>query len=485
MALLSKTEVKACEYKLEIEVSAVDFDAAVAKVFAKKSKTIQVPGWRKGKAPRKIIENMYGKGVFYEDAINEIAPEAIEAAVKEAGLEQVAPGKDFDVTEIGEDGLKFSVVITTKPDVAIGEYKGLSAARPDETASADDVNKEIDTMRERNSRMVEVSRKSKKGDTATFDFEGFVDDVAFEGGKAENYELELGSNQFIPGFEEQMIGKGVGDEFDVNVKFPEEYHAENLKGKDAIFKIKLHGLKTKELPALDDEFAKDVSTFDTLEELKADTKKNIEERLKKTADNAVDKELTDKLKDILTVELPDAMIDVRVNQNMQNFAQRLQMQGMNMDDYMKHTGMTAEKMMEEFRPMAIDEVKLRLALEKIAELEKIEISADEINAEYEHLAEAYKTDVEKIKAAIDEDEVKSDMVVGKAMELVRENAKIGAVKAPAAKKPATAAKPVAAKSTAAKKPAATTAKKPAASAAKKPTAKSTAAKTKTAEKKSD
>lgn len=461
MALISKNEVKACEYKLEIEVSAADFEAAVAKVFAKKGKTIQLPGWRKGKAPRKMVENMYGKGVFYEDAVNDIAPEAIEQAAKEAELEQVAPAKDFDVTEIGEQGLKFNVIITTKPDVTLGEYKGLTAARPADEATDDDINKELDTMRERNSRMVEVSRKSKKGDTATFDFEGFVGDEAFEGGKAENYDLELGSNQFIPGFEEQMIGKSIGDEFDVNVKFPEEYHAENLKGKDAIFKIKLHGLKTKELPVLDDEFVKDVSTFDTLDELKADTKAKIDERLKKTADNAVDKELTDGLKEILTAEIPDAMVDVRVNQNLQNFAHRLQSQGMNIDDYMKHTGQTVEKMMNEFKPMAIEEIQLRLALEKIAELEKIEVSTDEMNEEYERLATAYQTDVEKIKSAIDEEEVKADMLVGKAMQLVRDNAKIGAPKAES--KPKSTAAKAPAKSTTTKKPAAksTTTKKPA------------------------
>lgn len=425
MSLKSATVKETNRVELEVEVDAASFEAAVSKAYKKNIGKMNVPGFRKGKAPRSLVEKIYGSGVFYEDAVNALYPEALDAAIQESGYEYVEDKIDLDVESVGKEGLAFKAVITVKPEVELGEYKGLKATKKNQPVTDEDMENELKKVQERGARLVAVEdRPAQDGDTVTFDFEGFVDGEPFEGGKAENYTLVLGSGQFIPGFEEQIVGKSFDEEFDVNVTFPEDYHAENLKGKPAVFKCKLHEIQVKELPELNDDLAKDTSDFDTLEELKADIKAKLEHEREHAAQDAVENQLIDGLLEGFKAEVPEAMYTHRVDDSVRDFDYRLQSQGLNLQMYMQYTGMDMDAFRAGFREQAEKQVKLRLALEKIVKLENIEPSEEEIEAEYAKYADQYKMDVERVKKLIPAKELAKDLAVGKAMELVKDSAVI-------------------------------------------------------------
>lgn len=423
MSLKACKNVATNRYELDITIDKESFQNAIWQAYKRKVKNMNVPGFRKGKAPLSIIEKYYGESVFYEDALNILYPEAVESAVEESGLEMIEDKIDFDLKSIDKNsGVEFTITITTKPEVTIKNYKGLTAERVKVEVTDEEVEAEINRMAERNARMVTVEdRPAEKGDIAVIDFEGFVDGEAFEGGKAESYSLALGSGQFIPGFEDQIAGHNTGDEFDVNVTFPDE---EALAGKPAVFKVKLHEIKKRELPQIDDEFAKDVSEFDTLEDLKKDIKDKLFEHKSKHAENEVENQLIDQLIENMEAEIPEAMFANRVKVSLQDFDYRLQMQGMNLQTYMQYAGMSQEDMEKSFRSQAERQVKVRLALEKIAELENLKPSEEEIAAEYETLAKNYNLDVERVKASIPESELVKDLAVGKAIDFVKSHADI-------------------------------------------------------------
>ena len=426
MSLKETNKIETNRYQLEIVIDGEKFREAIKEAYRKNGKKINVPGFRKGKAPLHIIETYYGAEVFYEDALNLLYSDVVEEAINESGLKVIDDKMDFDLVSISkEDGVDFKVSVTTYPEIELTEYKGLKAERPLVKVDAAEVNAEVKAMAERNARMVSVEdRAAKKGDTVVIDFEGFVDGVAFDGGKAEGHSLELGSGQFIPGFEDQIIGKNINDEFDINVTFPEEYGAKELAGKPAVFKIKLHEIKVRELPAVDDEFAKDVSEFDTLKELKADIKKKALERKKKAAEEAVENILVQQIVDGIKGEIPEAMFTNRLNQSVEEFAYRLQSQGMSLDLYLQYTGSTIDQFRDTFRPQAEMQVKYRLALEKIVELEGIKADEKALEEEYAKLAESYGMEVDKVKAVIPASEIEKDVAVGKAIDFVKENAVI-------------------------------------------------------------
>ena len=424
MSLKSTNKVDTNRVELEVAVSPEDFEVAVNKAYKKNIKRMNVPGFRKGKAPRHLVEKMYGTGVFYEDAVNDLYPKALDEAVNESGYEYVEDKIDLDVVTVGKDeGLVFKAVITVKPEVEVGEYKGLKADKKVEEVTEENVDDEIKKLQDRNSRLVAVEgRAAENGDTVTFDFEGFVDGEPFEGGKAENYTLTLGSGQFIPGFEDQIVGKNTDDEFEVNVTFPEDYHAEALAGKPAVFRCKLHEIKARELPELNDDFAKDASEFATLDELKADLKEKLQHRREHEAEDAFESQLVDQLINGLKAEIPEAMFERRVDDSVREFANRLQAQGLTLDMYLQYTGMEMDAFRKGFREQAEKQVKLRLALEKIASLENIVPTEEELEAEYAKMAEQYKMDVDRIKAFVPAKELSKDLAVGKAMDLVKETA---------------------------------------------------------------
>lgn len=426
MTLKSTNKIETNRHQLEIVIDGEQFREAIKTAYRKEGKKINVPGFRKGKAPLHIIETYYGSEVFFEDALNLLYSDAVEAAIAESGLKVIDDKMDFELVSISkEDGVDFKVSVTTYPEIELEQYKGLKAERPLTKVDAAEVNAEVKSIQERNARMISVEdRAAKKGDTVVIDFEGFTDGVAFDGGKAEGHSLELGSGQFIPGFEDQIICKNIDDEFDVNVTFPEEYGAKELAGKPAVFKVKLHEIKVRELPAADDEFAKDVSEFDTLKEFKADLKKKAIERKKKAAEEAVENILVQQIVDGIKGEIPEAMFTNRLNQSVEEFNYRLQSQGMNLDMYLQYTGSTIEQFRDTFRPQAEMQVKYRLALEKIVELENIKADEAEIDAEYAKLAESYGVEVDKVKAVIPSSEVEKDVAVGKAIDFVKANAEI-------------------------------------------------------------
>ena len=473
------TKKETNRYELVISVDAETFVEAIKKAYKQNGKKINVPGFRKGKAPMSIIEKYYGESVFYEDALNIIYPDAVDAAIAESKLEFVDDKIDFDLVSIDrKTGVEFKIVITVKPEVEIKGYKGLKAEKVKTVVTAKEIDAEIAAIADRNSRMVTVERAAANGDTAVIDYDGYVDDKAFEGGKGESYSLVLGSKSFIPGFEDQIVGHNGGDEFDVNVTFPEDYHAKELAGKAAVFKVKLHEVKVKELPNIDDEFAKDVSEFDTLAEYKADLKAKAIERKNNQADAEVESSLVEQLIGLVKAEIPQAMFENRAKQSVEEFAYRLQSQGIDLSTYLKYMGGSIDDFKNTFMPQAENQVKIRLALEKIAELDKLEPTAEDIAAEFEKLAKAYNMEVDQVKAAVPETELVKDLAVSKAMNFVKENAVITEVdkKTEAAKKPAAkkTTGEAAEKKPAAKKP---TAKKTAGEAAeKKPAAKKTAAK---------
>lgn len=426
MNLKSSKKLETNRYELEIEISKEDFSKAVDKAYRKNIKKISIPGFRRGKAPRAFVEKYYGENIFYEDAINSIYPEAVEEAVKEAKLEVINDKVDFDIVEIGKDkGLTFKVALTVKPEVNIQNYKGIEIKAKSVEVTEEEISKELEKQRERNARFIEVTdRAAKDGDIVVIDFKGSVDGVAFDGGEGTNHSLKLGSKQFIEGFEEQIVGHKKDEDFSINVKFPEDYGAKDLAGKDAVFEIKLHEIKEKELPELDDEFVKDISEFDTLKEYKEDVKAKLLESKETESKNDIDNQIIDKVNGLLEAEIPEAMFENKVNEDINDFARRLQSQGLDMKTYMQYTGLDNEKFKKEFRPMAERQVKLRLALEKISELERLEPTAQEIENKYKEYAENYKMDVEKIRTFIPEKDIKMDLSCEKAIDFLRENTKI-------------------------------------------------------------
>lgn len=428
----NKTETNT--YTLEVSISGEDFKAAIVKAYNKQKGKIAIPGFRKGKAPLTVIERYYGKGVFYEDALDILYPEVVGEAIQESGIEAVAAPYDVDVSKIDETGVEMSMKVTVKPEVEIGEYKGLTAVKADATVSAAEVKKKLEEMQERNARLVTVEgRAVAKDDIAVIDFEGFVDGVAFDGGKGEGFELTIGSGQFIPGFEDQIIGHNAGEEFDVNVTFPEAYTPE-LAGKDATFKVKVNEIKVKELPELDDEFAKDVSEdADTLAALKKSIKADLTESKKAQADRDFESALLEQLASNVQGEIPEVMYDNKVEDEINNFSQRLAQQGLNLDGYLQYTGMDMGKLKESFREGAEKQVKLMLAVEKIVKLEGLEASDEEVEAKYAEMAEMYRMEVEQIKSFVPAADIKTDIVNGKAVQVVVDAAVAQAPEKPAKK----------------------------------------------------
>lgn len=440
MGLNHSTKIETNQYELEVSVGKEKFAAAVDKAFKKNIGKIAVPGFRKGKAPRSIVEKMYGEGVFYEDAINILYPEEYDAAVKEAGIEPVDRA-DVEIVSVDKDGFTFKAKVTVKPEVEVGNYKGISVEKTIPVVADSEVDAEVARVQERNARIITVEdRAAQLQDTVIIDFDGSVDGVPFEGGKAEGYSLELGSGQFIPGFEDQVVGHKTGEEFDISVHFPADYGATELADKDAVFKINLHEIKAKELAELDDEFAKDVSEFDTLADYKADIKKHLQEKKDKTASDDVENKLIDAVIADLKAEIPEVMFERSVDNMVTDFDYRLQSQGLNLKTYLQYTGMEMDSFRKTFREEGERRVKVRLALEKIASLENLEASDEDYENELKKLAEQYGVEVDKVKNAFPEDEVKKDIVVNKAIDVVRDNAVITEVTAKAEDEPQPKAK---------------------------------------------
>ena len=433
MSLIKKELTEKSGFVIEFSVSKEVYDKAEMEAYRKNVKSINVPGFRKGKAPKAIIERMYGKGIWFEDAINACIPEAFEEAVKEAELNIVGQ-PTFDVVSTdGDIVLKAEGFV--KPTVEIKDYKGIKVEKNAVAVTDADVDAEVEATRKRNARTIEVTdRASAMGDIANIDYEGFVDGVAFDGGKGEGHDLKLGSGSFIPGFEEQVAGHNVGEEFDVNVTFPTEYHASELAGKAATFKTKLNSLKFEELPELDDEFAKDVSEFDTLAEYKADVKAKIEKRNEDRAESEIGNALALALVEKLEGEIPAPMFEAETENMVRDYDTRLRQNGLDLNTYFKYTGLTLETLREQMRPQAEQQVKVRLALEKIAELEALTVTNEELEAEYANISSAYNVPLEDVKRMILAEDLKADILVGHAMKFVRENAKVGKAKKAAAKK---------------------------------------------------
>ena len=437
MSLIKKELTEKSGFVIEFSVSKEVYEKAEMEAYRKNVKTINVPGFRKGKAPKAIIERMYGKGVWFEDAINACIPEAFEEAVREAELNIVGqPTFDIVSTE-GDIVLKAEGFV--KPVVEIKDYKGIKVEKNVEAVTDEAVDAEIEATRKRNARTVEVTdRAAAMGDIANIDYEGFVDGVAFDGGKGEGHDLKLGSGSFIPGFEEQVAGHTVGEEFDVNVTFPTEYHASELAGKAATFKTKINTIKFEELPELDDEFVKDVSEFDTLAEYKADVKAKMEKRNDDRAESELGNTLALALAEKLEGEIPEVMYEAEVENMVRDYDSRLRQNGLDLNTYFKFTGLTLETLREQMRPQAEQQIKVRLALEKIASLENLAVTDEELEAEYTNISNAYNVPLEEVKKMILADDLKADVLVGHAMKLVRDNAKIGKAKKATAKKAAKA-----------------------------------------------
>ena len=413
--------------KLTIEVAAEDLEKAMQNAYQKAKGRISIPGFRKGKAPRKMIEQMYGKGIFLEDAVNALIPEHYSKALAECDLEIVSqPTIDITQAEPGK-ALIFTAEVATKPEVTLGDYKGVEVPKTEINVTDEDVDAEIKKEQEKNSRTINVEdRGAQLQDVVTIDFEGSVDGVPFDGGQATEYPLTLGSNTFIPGFEDQLVGAKVGDDVDVKVTFPEEYQAKELAGKEAIFKCAVKKIEAKELPELDDDFAKDVSEFDTLAEYKEHVKTNLEERKVNEAKRAKEDAAVDKAIENAQMDLPDAMVETQCQQMLDDFSRRMQSQGLSMDQYFQFTGMTAEKMMEDMKPQAVKRIQTRLVLEKIAEVENIQPTEEEVNEEISKMAETYKMEADKLKELLGEreiEQIKKDMAVQKAVSLVADAAK--------------------------------------------------------------
>lgn len=413
--------------KLTIEASAEELEKAIEKAYQKQKSQISIPGFRKGKVPRQMVEKMYGKEVFYEDAANALIPDAYDKALEECE-EDIVSSPKIEVTQI-EAGKPFifTATVALKPEVKLGKYKGVKVDKIDTEVTEEEINAEIDRERENNARNITVEdRPVKDGDITTLDFEGFVDGVAFEGGKGENYPLTIGSGAFIPGFEEQLVGAEIGKEVEVKVTFPEDYQAENLKGKDAVFKCTIKEIKEKQLPELDDEFASEVSEFETLAEYKEDVKKNLEEKKAKDAKNAKEDAAIKAAVEASEMEIPEAMLETQQRQMVDEFAQRITMQGLSMEQYFQFTGTNYQQMVEQVKPQAEERIKSRLVLEAIAKAENIEVTEEDYAKELETMADVYQMEVDKVKELMGEREKKNimqDLAVRKAAEFVTENAK--------------------------------------------------------------
>ncbi len=424
MNLISCEKLEKSMVELQFSIDAETFKAAVNNAFKREGKKYAIPGFRKGKAPRHMIEKMYGSDIFHYDAVNDLFPEAYEAAVKEAKIDVVGR-PDPEVVSMSEaDGVVLKVKVAVKPEVELGEYAGLTVTKEAKTVNEADVDAEVKRMQDRNGRLLTREGAAENGDTVDIDFEGFVDGKAFEGGKAEHYSLVLGSGSFIPGFEDQVVGHSAGEEFDVNVKFPEEYGAAELAGKDATFKIKLHEVKYKELPALDDDFAKDVSEYDTLDELKDSIRNNIKTNLDKQAEQKVENDLMDQVITNMKADIPDAMVDSRIDELVQDFEYRISQQGLKLADYLKYMGMNIEQFRAQFKEQADKQVKMRLAMEAIVAKEGITASDEEFEEEVKRIADAYKMEADKVKSIVDAAAVKADLAINKAIDFVKEKANV-------------------------------------------------------------
>ena len=424
MNLISCEKLEKSMVELQFSIDAETFKAAVNNAFKREGKKYAIPGFRKGKAPRHMIEKMYGSDIFHYDAVNDLFPEAYEAAVKEAKIDVVGR-PDPEVVSMSEaDGVVLKVKVAVKPEVELGEYAGLTVTKEAKNVNEADVDAEVKRMQDRNGRLLTREGAAENGDTVDIDFEGFVDGKAFQGGKAEHYSLVLGSGSFIPGFEDQVVGHSAGEEFDVNVKFPEEYGAAELAGKDATFKIKLHEVKYKELPALDDDFAKDVSEYDTLDELKDSIRNNIKTNLDKQAEQKVENDLMDQVIANMKADIPDAMVDSRIDELVQDFEYRISQQGLKLADYLKYMGMNIEQFRAQFKEQADKQVKMRLAMEAIVAKEGITASDEEFEEEVKRIADAYKMEADKVKSIVDAAAVKADLAINKAIDFVKEKANV-------------------------------------------------------------
>ena len=413
--------------KLTIEVSAEELEKAIEGAYQKNKNKISIPGFRKGKAPRKMIEQMYGKSVFYEDAANALIPDAYDKALEECE-EQIVSQPKIDVVQI-ESGKPFifTAEVALKPEVTLGEYKGVEVEKAPVEVTDAEIDAEVDKQREQNARTIDIDdRAVEKGDMIKLDFDGSVDGVPFDGGKAENYDLTVGSGSFIPGFEDQLVGVKIGEEVDVKVTFPEDYHAKDLAGKDAVFKCKVNEIHVKEVPKADDDFAQDISEFDTLAEYKEDIRKNLMEQKEKEAKAAKEAAVVAKVVENATMEIPDAMVDTQVRNMADDFARRIQSQGLTVDQYFQFTGMTAEKLFEQMRPDALKRIQNSLVLEAVAKAENIEISDERVEEELQKMADAYKMELDKVKSLMDDaaiDQMKDDLAIQAAVDLVRDAAK--------------------------------------------------------------
>lgn len=435
MSLNNSTKTKENTYEVEVSVDAETFAKACNKAYKKQVKNINVPGFRKGKAPKHMIEKMYGEGVFFEDAMQDCYPEALDAAAKEAELNVIAVESLEAMDASEKDGFTFKATVITYPEIDINDYKGITVKKKSTRVTKKLIDEEIEAVRDRNSRMVTVEDGAvENGDMVVIDFEGMKDGVPFEGGKAENYNLAIGSGNFIPGFEEQIVGHKTGEEFTITVKFPEDYQAEELKGADAEFKINLHEIKRKELPELDDEFVKDVSEKETLDEYKEEVKETVKKRLEDEQKKDIEDQVITKLCDAVEGEIPEQMYDNAVNEMIQEFDMRLRSQGMDFNTYMKYMGTTPDTIKEMYRPDAEKRVKLRLALEKIAEKEAIEVTEADLDAEYTRLADQYNMKVEDVKKAINDEALSADLKTQKAMDLAVNSVKAESKKAAEDKK---------------------------------------------------
>ena len=424
MNLISCEKLEKSMVELQFSIDADTFKNAVSAAFKRESKKYNVPGFRKGKAPRAMIEKMYGADIFHYDAVNDLFPAQYEEAVKAAGIEVVGAPEPEVVSMSEAEGATLKVKVAVKPEVTLGEYAGLSVTKKVKTVEDSAVDAELARMQDRNGRLLTREGKAENGDTVDIDFEGFVDGTAFEGGKAEHYSLVLGSHSFIPGFEEQVVGHAAGEEFDVNVKFPEEYQASELAGKNATFKIKLHEVKYKELPNLDDDFAMDVSEYDTLEELKNSIRKGIEDNNEKMADQQVENDLIEMVVNNMTAEIPQAMYDERIEELVQDFQYRISQQGLKLEQYLQYMGMNMDQFKAQFAEQAEKQVKMRLAMEAIVAKEGITASDEEFDKEVQRIADAYKMEADKVRSIVNEEAVKADLAVNKAIDFVKEKANV-------------------------------------------------------------
>ena len=425
MNVKATNKVETNRYELELEVSAEEFNEAINAVYKRESKKMNIPGFRKGHAPRAFVEKYYGEEVFYEAAVDLLYRPMVMEAVEKSGLQVISIG-EFKIDEIGkEKGLLCKLNVVTKPEASIEGYKGIEVFKEPVVVSQGDIDQEIERVRERNSRVIHVEdRAAANGDIVTIDFDGYLDGKQFDGGKAENYELTLGAGQFIPGFEDQVVGHTIGEEFDISVTFPEDYHAEELKGKPVVFKIKLHEIKMKELPEVDDEFVKDVSEFDTLEEYRKDIEQKLLSQREKAADADVENQLVEAVIEKVQADIPDEMVENEVDEIINSFAYRLQSQGLKLETYLKYTGQTTDDLRTQYKPQAERQVKVRLGLEKIAELENLKPTEEETEAEYQKLADSYGMPLESVKNLVTVEGINGDIQNQKAIDFIRENAVI-------------------------------------------------------------